>query len=431
MRTVLIAGLVAGVYCAPAGDEGVMKLHMMPEKGLKGMGAVCLDGSDAGFYFAPAVDAANANNWQVYFQGGGWCYSEEDCLTRSETVVGSSKAWRTTSAHSGLMSSDCKLNPDFCKFNRVELMYCDGSSFSGNREDPLEVQGKQLYFRGRRIVDAVFDTLLTMGLKNATNVMLTGASAGGLATFLHTDYIHGRLLASAPNLQKFRSVPMSGFFLLHKTVEDKPVYPEQMKAMFELANSTAGVDSKCIAAKEASTKWMCGFAEHVYEHIEAPIFPVNSALDSFQSACIYTAELPDNYPHTTTNGNCSAAASWGPCGVNTEACTAKQIERMNQYMGDFNDIMQNAGRTYKKPGNGAFIHSCHTHGEAIQVGWNTIQVGGVSMQQAVSSWWHSPGDEPAATHSYQACRYDGGETPKQCNPSCFVSSSSANDPFLV
>ena len=40
---------------APA-ISGLLRLHMMPDKGLQGMGAVCLDGSDAGFYFAPASD---------------------------------------------------------------------------------------------------------------------------------------------------------------------------------------------------------------------------------------------------------------------------------------------------------------------------------------------------------------------------------------
>ena len=49
-----------------------MQLHMMPDKGLKGAGAVCLDGSDAGFYFAPATNPKNKNDWQLYFQGGGW-----------------------------------------------------------------------------------------------------------------------------------------------------------------------------------------------------------------------------------------------------------------------------------------------------------------------------------------------------------------------
>jgi len=46
------------------------------------------------------------------------------------------------------MSSDCKSNPDFCNYNRVHMVYCDGNSFSGNRDDPVNVNGKPLYFRG-------------------------------------------------------------------------------------------------------------------------------------------------------------------------------------------------------------------------------------------------------------------------------------------
>ncbi len=35
-------------------------------------GAVCLDGTPAGFYFSPAADTASSNIWQLYFEGGGW-----------------------------------------------------------------------------------------------------------------------------------------------------------------------------------------------------------------------------------------------------------------------------------------------------------------------------------------------------------------------
>eukprot|EP00966_Prymnesium_polylepis_P063037 1463027-Prymnesium_polylepis.1 len=84
------------------------------------------------------------------------------------------------------MNGDCGINPDFCQFNRVYLKYCDGNSFSGNRADPVYVAGptsgkspKPLYFRGRRILDAVLDTLAAdYGLRTATDVLLTGCSAG-------------------------------------------------------------------------------------------------------------------------------------------------------------------------------------------------------------------------------------------------------------
>jgi hypothetical protein len=40
-------------------------------------------------------------------------------------------------------------NPDFCAMNKVIMLYCDGTSFSGDRDDPVIVNGKPLHFRGK------------------------------------------------------------------------------------------------------------------------------------------------------------------------------------------------------------------------------------------------------------------------------------------
>ena len=51
------------------GRGAPMQLVMMADKGLgTDAGAVCLDGSDAGFYFSPGR-GKNVNDWQIYFQG--------------------------------------------------------------------------------------------------------------------------------------------------------------------------------------------------------------------------------------------------------------------------------------------------------------------------------------------------------------------------
>ena len=87
------------------------------------------------------------------------------------------------------------------------------------------VQGKPLYFRGHRILKAVLSTLSAKyGLSAATEVLLTGCSAGGLSTYLHADFVHDSLTAVAPQLAKFKAAPISGFFLDHDTVEGHPVY---------------------------------------------------------------------------------------------------------------------------------------------------------------------------------------------------------------
>lgn len=317
-------------------------------------------------------------------------------------------------------------NPDFCNFNRVWLVYCDGNSFSGNRDEAVPVTGldgkvKPLYFRGRRIIDETLKALAQdFGLSSAKNVLLTGCSAGGLATYLHTDYVHEQLKkVYAPEMTKYKASAISGFFLQHNTVEGKPVYPEEMKSIFELANSTHGLNEACVAAQKPGEEWQCNFAQHAYAHTTSDTFPLNSALDSWQTVCIYTSELAPGFPNqnTTANGVCGAAEGWSACARNPESCDENQIVTMNKYISDFDSIISTSGSTYKKPGNGAFIHSCHTHCEAQGESFFTFAVNGVTMQQAVSKWWNSDGTEPASQHSYTPCQYKS-TSPHKCNPTC-------------
>jgi len=102
---------------------------------------------------------------------------------------------------------------------------------------------------------------------------------------------------------------------------------------------------------------------------------------------------------------------------------------MNTYVKDFDKTMQ-AG-VWSKQGNGAFIHSCHTHCEAQSPAWNHFAVNGVTMQQAVSAWWKSSGEDAAASHSYSPCLYRLHSKPHACNPSCGVKMAAHENALLV
>jgi len=62
--------------------------------------ALCLDGSPGAFYILPGV-GAGASTFVVHLQGGGWCYSLENCRARAfdgpvyagEPSLGSSRLW--------------------------------------------------------------------------------------------------------------------------------------------------------------------------------------------------------------------------------------------------------------------------------------------------------------------------------------------------
>mmetsp|Transcript_116913 Transcript_116913/g.355704 ORF Transcript_116913/g.355704 Transcript_116913/m.355704 type:complete len:675 (+) Transcript_116913:134-2158(+) len=413
--------------------ETILKLHLMKDKGLNGTGATCLDGSDAGFYFAPAADPRNAKDWIILFSGGAWCSTPYDCLRRSYTELGSSKHLRGDMYMGGIMSDNCTVNPRICNFNRVVVAYCDGTSFTGDRAQPLVVpvsnsstgeKERLLYFRGHRILEALLDTLMTMGLDSAEQLLITGASAGGLTALLHADRIRERLLAEVPSLQKVRNVPLSGFFLRHNSVENEAVFPLFMQRMTQMANSTPSLNRQCLSGLSAQARWMCVFAEVAYAFTETPTFIVNSALDSWSTLCILLPSSASGTLEISGQGQCgrSHGNQHYPCASNVEACSPFEMFAMNQLIRDFQATLEGV-EPHKKPGHGGFIHSCHTHVEALNSNlWQGIKIRGVSLQQAVLKWWNSD-SAPSKFHSYAPCIYrQGGAAgkgwPYQCNPTC-------------
>ena len=57
------------------------------------LAAYCLDGSKGGFYYRAATSPSAKTKWKIHFMGGGWCNSERDCLSRSNSLLGSSQYW--------------------------------------------------------------------------------------------------------------------------------------------------------------------------------------------------------------------------------------------------------------------------------------------------------------------------------------------------
>jgi hypothetical protein len=135
-----------------------------------------------------AVDTWTYTHYQVYHQGGGWCTTLEDCAARSTGSLGSSKGSPKTITGTNYLVVDEHIAPLWHNWNHLYMTYCDGASFSGNRDgtvtDPKS--GKALQFRGHRNLQAAMRWALDHGFADATDVMVSGSSAGGLATFLHT-----------------------------------------------------------------------------------------------------------------------------------------------------------------------------------------------------------------------------------------------------
>merc|ERR1719183_1221361 len=95
----------------------------------KSNGAQCLDGSPGAYYLQKGT-GDGVNKWYIHHQGGGWCESMDDCLSRSQGGLGSSKGFpATANLGGGYFDTDATQNPLMFNWNHVYMRYCDGASF--------------------------------------------------------------------------------------------------------------------------------------------------------------------------------------------------------------------------------------------------------------------------------------------------------------
>ncbi|EGD76876.1 hypothetical protein PTSG_08223 [Salpingoeca rosetta] len=394
------AVVVVLVLVAGGGVVDALDLHLVDKGIANEYNARCLDGSLPAFYFSPASNKTHSNDWVLYFRGGGWCYTEAECAQRAKTQLGSStQLGKTFNYKGGYLAPDSTVNPVFSGFNRVLLWYCDGASFSGNRAQPVVHNNQTLHYRGFANLRAILATLAKdHGFGSARQVLLSGGSAGGLATFLHADTVRAMLPRTAT---AFKASPVSGFFLEHDDAGGQPLYPDRMRNVFAMQNCSAGVDQSCIKAN-AHDPSACMFAQHTYPHMESPIFLLQSLVDAWQMGNVFPAN-----------------ASWKDC-ANTgefQHCSTQEIAQLNAFGFTMLHAL-NGTRTFSSPGNGGFFYSCRTHVAAQGSAWEKFTVEGVVMRDAANAWWLDSTTAPAAKHTHLQPKLLQPHTPHQTNPTC-------------
>ena len=142
------------------------------------------------------------------------------------------------------------------------------------------VDGVTIYYRGKRILDALLDYLCApeYGLTQATEVLMSGGSAGGLSVFLHADYVRSRV---GQDVVKFAAAPVSGFFLMHDSVNGTDEYPARMHGIYDMMNSSGGVNQRCLAALGPANGWKCIFANYGRSKLPQPVVYFMSAAIEF------------------------------------------------------------------------------------------------------------------------------------------------------
>eukprot|EP01079_Euglenida_sp_SAG-EU17-18_P008436 gene8436-7723_t len=199
-------------------DVNVLPLKLFDES----TGALCLDGSVGGYHSR----AGSKTQLMVSLPGGGWCWNDSNCAARSLTSLGSMDAYikdrgMNITVPQGELNGLPALNPHFYGWTMLSPVYCDGSNFAGGKDHPgvpLPNGSKTtVHVRGRAILKAALDAALDgMAMKDTLQeVMLTGCSAGGTATYFNVDFVHSYVASKVTHggPVKTRAFGNAGWFL--------------------------------------------------------------------------------------------------------------------------------------------------------------------------------------------------------------------------
>lgn len=157
--------------------------------------AVCNDGSSAAYVLRPGTGAA-ATRWIISLQGGNECGDQPTCSARAanspqliSTVPDQGNAGPLQL--SGIQASDPTVNPDFYDATQVHPLYCSSDDWSGVKTGSGAFSASDVTtwnFQGRAILSSIIaDVTAAHGFSNATEVLFTGDSAGGVGAFVNVN----------------------------------------------------------------------------------------------------------------------------------------------------------------------------------------------------------------------------------------------------
>jgi hypothetical protein len=250
---------------------------------------------------------------------------------------------------------------------RRYVHYCDGMSYTGDLDDPVVVSGKPLFYRGRRLRDAVVSYLLGVaGMASATDVVVSGTSAGGLGVYLNLDAIRAQI----PSAVRVRGLASAGFFVSYG--DD---YPSQMMALARAQNSSGALSPQCRAtmAAKGQPPEACIFPENFAEYLKTPVFALQSEFDTWQLAHI--ANVSAENASAVENFSAVIRSRMGPL-IHAASTPPAHLDAAAAHI----------GRGGGGAPHGVWLSSCLTHGLAAAPEWVDATIEGVHEWEAVALW---------------------------------------------
>ena len=253
----------------------------------------------------------------------------------------------------------------------VYAPYCSSDGWAGSA---AAAPPTNFAFRGHDIVAAIFaDLAASHGLGSVANtrVLYGGCSAGARGALFNLDRVAFEVLPSlvsgSGSFARIGGLLDSAFWvdLTPLDTAKDPSFSQQSKDVLALANASSSDENACAKAYPGEL-WRCIFGQYAVPFLRADFFLHSYQYDLFQLQGDTGDQVPDKtgeeraYCETFRNATRSSFAS---------------------------DVVSKDG-----PGkNGGLLPACFKHCNTEGSTFGTIATNGVTLEQAIASWFFGEG----------------------------------------
>ena len=229
-----------------------------------------------------------------------------------------------------------------------------------------------LYFKGQRILAASLKLLATLGLRDATSVLLTGFSQSGTSVILNADTVGTLLSSLAPKLRRYKALPVDGHHPGYRSLWGE-AYPDgglgegwygsALAQLAALSNAAAATPVGCQAEHKADPS-SCLWANESLPHVKTPLFAVQQAPGVWDMQCMLDGQPVANVLQLGCASHNTSMLPFTKCVQYPDRCDPKVVR---EYMVPLQKLYVEEYRASLRgrPHSGGFYHSCCEHSPRI------------------------------------------------------------------
>lgn len=247
-------------------------------------------------------------------------------------------------------------------------------------DDTVTHSDETMYYRGSHIVPSVVKTLNELhNMSEATTVVLSGTSAGGLGTIHNCDKVSDML--DKPDASVYCVVD-AGYFFGYKDFEsNEAVWSTKWHDVVTTHMSTDALSHEC-RGDLGEEKWMCYLANVALQYTKTPIFLIQSVMDMWQLQYNYfSTSLDDDDAGTDATTKAGHDCLYNPLRM----CTAGTFAGIQDFRETMLEMLKKtAGHNQNVS---YFVDCCFKHAQTDRnKPFKVPSVHGEDMSMALHRW---------------------------------------------